>query len=252
MVELLKINLRTEHTVYKNAAGRRVPGVTTILGELAKPHLMPWYASTERDGILRLMGRDTWTARALIEKLPVRDNGKPLWFAEAARDSAADLGTISHARIHARLRRTELDPEGLPPDLYGKSDAPVSRFFGWFAGHDMVETEHVMVSERWQIGGTTDVLAYGPTGELELWDIKTGKPWHKGTPYKEHIAQVAAYAAMYEETAGRKVSNIRIARIGKTEGDSGDLYEVPWATRNAGVQLFEAALAAYMAKRLME
>src|SRR5438093_1588565 len=38
----LTLDFTASHTVYKNAAGKRVPGVTTILGILNKPALLKW------------------------------------------------------------------------------------------------------------------------------------------------------------------------------------------------------------------
>ncbi len=38
------------HTTYKDAEGNRVPSVTTILGILAKPQLIPWAFNLGKEG----------------------------------------------------------------------------------------------------------------------------------------------------------------------------------------------------------
>lgn len=257
----MRLDLRAAHQTYRNKAGEKVPGVTTVCDVLAKPFLLPWYASQEYEGIMATMratgGSDIfdvhkdqlWSAASLDRVLPRNKDGKRTWFAVQKRDKAADLGTVAHARIHARLIGDELDKDGLG-DLWDKATPAVDRFFEWVDDRIPVIGEHQMVSEYWQVGGTLDHV-FLHEDKPELWDIKTGKPWYRGVPYDEQFAQVAAYAAMYEETTGRTVGDIYIARVGNTEGDKGDLYPLTWKQRQAGLRLFEAALAAFKAKRLL-
>ncbi len=108
----MKIDLAGEHTVYRAKDGERLPGVTTVLGVLAKPPLLKWYADQEREGIFSLMGDGNgWSAHLLRAKLPLYKNGKPKPFAEVKRDAAADTGTVTHARIEAWLKQTALASE---------------------------------------------------------------------------------------------------------------------------------------------
>ena len=86
---LFKLDLREPHRIYRNAAGRRVPGETTILGVINKPALAEW---ANQQG---LAGVDT----------------------EKTVRYAADLGTVTHARIEAFVRGMELDESNLEPSL---------------------------------------------------------------------------------------------------------------------------------------
>ena len=52
-----------------------MPGVTTVLAELNKPYLMNWYGTEEREGILRFMGKQAWTADGVIATLRARSAG---------------------------------------------------------------------------------------------------------------------------------------------------------------------------------
>lgn len=241
----MTLDLRAPHQKYYTKDGEQVSGVTTVLSELAKPALLGWYAQMEREGIQKAIGSGE-------NPFPVKANGKPLWYAEASRDKAADLGTIAHAHIEAWHQKKVLSPEGLDPVLYEKAKAPFERFKSWWeeSGLTLVHAELQMVSEVWRVGGTADQIARRPDGRLELWDTKTGKPWYNKRPYPDQIAQAAAYAGMYEELSGEPIDFLRSARVGKTEGDMGDLYEIGRAERNAGLRRWLAALEAHRSTKM--
>ena len=241
------LDLRAPHQVYKTKDGRRVPGVTTVLAELNKPYLMNWYGTEEREGILRFMGKQAWTADALRHALPKTREGKPLLFAVQKRDRAADVGTVAHAMVEAWHAGTTLSRHGIPDDVYAQAVEPAERFKGWWtdAGLTLLHAELQMVSETWGVGGTADQIGRDKQGRIVLWDTKTGKPWYEGRPYREQIAQAVAYALMYHECHGEVVEEISIARIGKTAGDKGDLYRLGKAEMMAGKSRWLAALDAH-------
>ena len=255
MSALLKLDLKAPHQVYRNKAGKKLPGVTTVLGDVyAKFPIIRWTGTEERAGILRFMGSDTWTAKDLDKALPLNDKGDPRLFSEVKRDRAADVGTVGHAHIQAFLAGTILDTDGVDPKLYAEGLVPLGRFEGWWMESELtlVQSEHQMASEAWQVGGTADVVARAPDGLLELWDVKTGKPWFSGYPYDEQFAQTAAYADMYQEVTGEAIARIRIARVGKTSGDPGQLYTVSSEQRTCGTLLFNSAVRAYYVKRQLK
>ena len=64
-----------QHTVYKNKDGKRLPGVTTILGVMNKPALVKWANNLGLQGI---------------------DSSKYV-------DTLAGVGTLTHAMIHHDL-----------------------------------------------------------------------------------------------------------------------------------------------------
>lgn len=245
--EPMVLDLRAPHQKYYTKDGEQVSGVTTVLGELAKPALLNWTGCEERAGILSFMGNASWNAANLSAALPKTSKGTPKLFADMKRDKAADLGTIAHAHIEAWHQGRALSPEGLDPVLYEKAKAPFERFKSWWndAGLTLVHAELQMVSEKWRVGGTADQIARRPDGKLELWDTKTGKPWYNGRPYPDQIAQAVAYAEMYEELTGEHIDFLRSARVGKTEGDEGDLYLLNDREREAGLERWLAALGAH-------
>jgi len=208
------VDMVRAHQVYKNSAGKRVPGVTTVLGILEKPGLLKWAWRMGQDG------KD-------IEKV---------------RDEAAAIGTVSHARVEAHLRGMEFDASGITLERMTQSGYAFDGFLSWWEreGYSVLATEMQLVSERWQVGGTLDILARDRDGALVLVDIKTSNGL-----YREHRLQVAAYAAMYEETNDERISRLVIVRIPKDE--SGVVEPVEVVNRADCEAAFAAVASAYRA-----
>lgn len=239
----MKLDLKAPHTVYKDAQGKRLTGVTTYLGVLAKPQLMGWYASMERDGVQRALKAG--------DPLPEK------WFAEAKRDRSADLGTVTHARCEAWLLKDELEREGIPADLYEQSQHGLDRFVEWWQGQalTLMHSERVMVYDdgRMAYGGTADILARDKAGRVVLIDLKTSKA-SRWWPYDEVYGQVAAYAeaAGNDPRTALDVERIIVARIGKEPGDELQAVELKDVQRQVGWRLFKAAYEAHEAKKELE
>jgi len=180
------VDMLKAHQRYHNAAGKRVAGVTTVLDMLAKHGLYKWYWQCGIDG------RDP----------------------EKVRDEAAAVGTVAHARVEAYLRGLEFDASGITLERMKQSGFAFAAFKEWWGRerYQLVASELQLVSEKWQVGGTLDILARRD-GELALVDIKTSNGL-----YREHRLQVAAYAALYEEThPGERVARLMLVRIPKEE-----------------------------------
>jgi len=240
----MKLDLKREHQIYKNRAGKRVPGVTTVLGVLSKPQLLRWYAQVERDALMN------------GEPVPSVDaKGERVYFAEVRRDKAASLGTITHARIEAWMIGDELDPDGLPADLYAQSIHGFDRFRQWFEAQGYTregsESEVQMVSESQQAGGTGDHWVKNRFGAFDYLDIKTSKAT-RGWPYPDTKAQCATYPMFYEEVHSRGTHRVQIVRVGTTPDDIIQPYLMTDDERLWGGKLFEAARSAYMALRELE
>jgi len=238
----MRLDLSRPHQVYKLKNGKRVPGVTTVLGVLSKPQLLRWYASVERDN--------------RTEPLPPpNDKGEPVYFAEVKRDKAASLGTITHARIEAWMIGDELDPEGLPPDLYAQSIHGFDRFREWFDAQgytrDGSESEVQVVSEEMQCGGTGDHWVRGKNSGWDYVDIKTSKAT-RSWPYPDTKSQCATYPRIYQEARNKATDRVWIVRVGTTPDDIIQPYLMSDDERLWGTKLFEAARSAYMALRELE
>jgi hypothetical protein len=257
----MRLDLQRPHQVYKLKNGKRVPGVTTILGVLSKPQLLRWYAAMEREGVLEVAheidrGNGIPTADAIEVCLPhPNEKGEPVYFAEVRRDKAASLGTITHARIEAWMTGEELDAEGLPPDLYAQSVHGFDRFRQWFEAEGYTregsESEVQVVSEELQCGGTGDHWVYGQHSGWDYLDIKTSKA-SRYWPYADTKGQCSTYPRIYHEARNKATDRVWIVRVGTTPDDIIQPYLMTDDERLWGKKLFEAARAAYTALRELE
>jgi len=175
------------HQIYKAVdTGKRLPSVTTVLGQLGKPYLIEWAWKLGLDGIDY----------------------------KAIRDNAGTVGTIAHYLILCHLK-------GITPDLtmysqidIDKSQTCLKKYLEWEKENKIepILVEHPMVSGIFGFGGTIDCLAK-LNGDLVLIDHKTSSGI-----YTEMFYQLAAYAQLLLEN-DYAIKNARILRIGKNEDE---------------------------------
>lgn len=182
-----------QHTVYKTSNGKRVPGVTTILGVLNKPALIPWANKLGLQGI---------------------DSSKYV-------DTMASIGTCAHYMVQCFF-------EDAKPDLSEFSQKEISlaencllSFYSWIKDQKITAavSEMKLVSEIHKYGGTCDIVC-NLNGVDTLIDIKTGKGI-----YDEHFFQLAGYKLLLEEN-GIDVKQIVILRIGRDETEGFEIRTV--------------------------
>jgi hypothetical protein len=199
------------HTIYKNAAGKRIPGVTTVLGVLDKPALKHWANRIGLQGI---------SMREYV-------------------DEKAGIGTLAHYLIQCHL-------EGVEPELdeYSKIEIDQAenaflKFLDWqkVIGFEPTFCEMQLVSEALQVGGTCD--AYGRiNGDQVLIDLKTSGSgiW----PEMKH--QASAYGAILMEN-GYQLDRIYIVRVGRDDAEGFETALVDrWQKR---LELFRHCRALY-------
>ncbi len=182
------------HQQYFTKDGILVPGVTTVLGVLAKPALVPWANKLGLQGI---------------------EVGKFV-------DSLADVGTLCHHIIECYLKKQVVDYSDYTPNQRVLAENAAKKFFDWEKKHDfnILRSELQLVSEKYFFGGTCDI--YCELDEKKtLIDIKTSKGC-----YPEHFTQCAAYRLLLREN-GYEVENVKILRIGREEAEGFDEKEVP-------------------------
>jgi hypothetical protein len=205
------------HTRYKTIDGEVVPGVTTVLGELAKPALIHWAWDLGTKGIdYRLY-----------------------------RDDKAEIGTLAHYLIMCHLKGETPDTSDYSKNQIDQAENCILSYFEWEKDHPFVGIliEQPLVSEVMRFGGTPDLLCV-MNGDRVLVDFKTGK-----AIYPDFFFQLAAYKALIQEK-GYVVDKARILRIGRDETESfedrqaGDL-ETEW-------DIFIHALSIYQAKKQLK
>jgi hypothetical protein len=193
------------HQRYRTKAGAIVPGVTTIIGLLNKPFLVPWAWK------LGMAGEDY----------------------RKVTDKAADIGTIAHYLVECHLRGIETDPAHMAE--FSKANLDVAeltfhKFKDWWEqqglktftctdmdGEKVVTAEVKLVSESLLYGGCIDGLAITPAKLRLLLDIKTSK-----AIYDEHKIQLSAYWHLWEENNPKlPIDQAYIIHLDKETGDIG-------------------------------
>ena len=153
---------------YKNAAGKRIPGVTTITGRF------------KDSGALI-----AWANRIGLEG---QEYGTVL-------EAAGDAGTCCHAMIEQDWHGTIFDRSKWDETVLKKADHAYLAYLEWKEQTKLtvVKPELSLVSERYQFGGTIDAVMV--SGRLNLGDYKTSNGI-----YSDMLIQVAGgYALLWEE-----------------------------------------------------
>lgn len=184
----MKSNKSKAHIRYKLADGAIVPGVTTVLGLLSKPALVPWANK------LGLQGID-------VKKYV---------------DDKADIGTLGHAMVTDTLIGKKTDLADYSKNQIDRAENCALSFWEWTKDHKIEEVyfvERPMVSEKNRFGGTLDIYAQ-VNGRREIIDLKTGSGI-----YKEALFQVAALKKLLEEN-GYPVDLCRVVNIPRAESET--------------------------------
>ena len=174
------------HQRYRTADGKIVPGVTTVLGILNKPALVPWANNLGLQGI---------SVKDYVDKL-------------------AKIGTLAHYFVECDLRGDEPDLDSYSPEEIRIAETCLLKYWDWKAENnpEPIMIEGQLVSEKFGFGGTIDLYCE-IDGVKWLVDLKTGK-----AIYPEQITQLSAYTALLKEN-GYKVDKVQILRIGRSEDE---------------------------------
>jgi hypothetical protein len=209
--------LSKAHTIYKLADGKRVPGVTTILGVLNKPALVLWANKLGLDGI---------------------DSSK-------YTDESARIGTLAHYLVQCHLTGETPDTSTYGAFEIDKAENALLSYYEWEKARNIepIENEMPLVSEQYKYGGTVDCYCK-IDGDIWLLDFKTGK-----AIYPEMLIQLAAYQQLLIEN-GFEVQKAKILRIGRDETEGFEErtitdFEPYW-------QIFEHCLAIYELQKVIK
>lgn len=206
---------------YRNAAGERLPSVTTVCKLLS---------IGGNEGLLY------WANQLGLE-------GKTL---EDGRATAADVGTYAHLGIEAQIKGQPWDIDAL--HLEEKQAALVRAcLMEWARWREQAKIEFLasevpLVSEAHQYGGTLDAVVRvgGKKGPRAILDLKTG-----GGIYAEHLMQVRAYGELWQEAKGEPIDEYHLIRVGKLDAS---WHHHSWRADSEAVELawelFRAALLA--------
>jgi hypothetical protein len=207
------------HIRYRIADKTIVPGITTVLGLMAKPALVPWANKLGLAGI---------------------DVSKYV-------DDKADIGTLAHAMVTDKLIGKETDTSDYSKNQIDLAENCALSFWSWEREHPIEEVyfvERPMVSEAHRFGGTLDIYAK-TGGRREIIDLKTGRGI-----YDEAVWQVATLKVLLEEN-GFPVDGTRIINIPRAESEAFMEKVVTEKENEVGWEIFKHLLAVYQLKKEM-
>lgn len=191
---------------YKTSDGKRVPGVTTIIGRFK-----------ESGGLIH------WAWDLGMQGLDYRTE----------RDAAAGAGTLAHAMIEADINGKDFEfPADTDEKTQERAQAGFDAYKTWAAQSklEILETEIHLVSDEYRFGGTPDAIGY-VNGSLCVLDWKTSNAL-----YADNLIQAVAYKHIWEENRPSHLDidgGIHICRFAKEYADfehrhfAADLDE-PW------------------------
>lgn len=201
---------------YRNQAGQRVPGVTTVIANLGwnREKLMYWAWEQGADG-------------------------------KAFRESsakAADAGTLAHAMIEAELKKKPAPMTGdIDQDIVDKAETAYLAWRQWaeLVNFQLVASELSLVSEEHGFGGTLDIAAVH--GTMSIIDLKTSRGI-----YPDAWIQVSAYGRLYNEHyPANPIQAYYILRIDKESGGFDHAYR---PELNAAWEAFKCLLTLHQLK----
>ena len=199
--------------------GRRrpVPGVTSILGVLARPALVNWAASQAAEYVA-----ENLRPGVPLDEVEIRELADGARMAHRrAQKRAATVGSVVHEWIE-RYARGRIGGRRLRVALPENAQARrgVEAFLDWVDAHkvDFLESERRVYSREHGYAGTADLVAV-VDGDLVLIDVKTSKGI-----YPEYELQLAAYWRAIEEEWATLPDEppafnwAAILRVGKDDG----------------------------------
>ena len=207
--------------------GKRMTGVTTVLGVIAKPMLIGWASKMACEYVKENL-KDI---NDLDEVLALAVNAHT-----KKKEKAGQAGTDTHAQVEVYVKGCIATNEGNPVNAIKVETPALNSFIQWAIENKVkfLESEKVMYSEKWFVGGTCD-LVFEQDGKRYVGDVKTMKKMWDRVPY----FQCAAYMEMLRENDKQKYDGSCIINIPKETNQVETFYSYD---HESDLKAFEAAL----------
>jgi hypothetical protein len=207
---------------YKNAAGERVPGNTTVISSnlgWSKQALMYWAWAQGKDG------KDF----------------------RQSRDEAADAGTLGHALIEADIKDRALpDLSKYPKEISDKAEAAFLNYLEWKRQTHFtpITMEVPLISEILQAGTTIDVIGW-VANKRSIVECKTSN-----SVYEDFLIQVAMQKFAWDEThPDEPIEALHLLKVGKEEATFTHHY---WHALPDGLEAFKHLRALHDLKKKLK
>lgn len=175
--------------------GKPLTGVTTVLGILNKPALLPWASKMAVEYIYEhsRINPELESERHVMES--VLEEAKTAYAKK--RDKAGEMGTDIHAKLETCIKYAITKTEGvIVEQAFNSEEAEIpqiAEFLKWAKGKKFLASEIHLFSKPMFVGGICDIV-YEENGKKYLADIKTGSGI-----YAEMFWQMGGYHLMIEE-----------------------------------------------------
>jgi len=228
MADPLVLN-KSRRDRYKNKAGIAIPSVTGVLGNLG------WNKNA----------LNYWANSIGLQGIPIREY-----------KSEADCGTIAHYFCECFIKQNRPDLTKLPQetteqkakleDIVPRAQNAFMGFLDWQARvqPNYIQSELKLISERYQYGGTLDIIARVGSG-LTLIDLKSSKG-----VYADFIIQLAAYLNAAREN-GYNIESVMLLQLGKEDGTFMP-HPIQPEQLNMGFDVFQHLLPIARARKVLD
>ena len=222
-----------EGRFYRTHSGIHLPSVTTILGVINKPALVPWAARVEKEAALAAFSKIVDENLELDMPMPSGDMLKQQVIAQmgkakahtAALAAAANIGTEVHNLIDWHFRKEVGKPcsDTAPTLTSDEALRSFERFEEWRLNTKLkvIDTERKIVSLLGRYAGTLDTLIE-IDGKRYVIDFKTGK-----RVYAEAFLQNCAYRLALGEQGIRTHGGFIILLPKQSDDEDFKVVEVP-------------------------
>ncbi len=197
--------------------GKRVPGVTTVLGRFKESGgLIHWSWNIAFDGLTEARHLLNWAVNGDGELRAESDAflARPLtdWDYRTKRDTAADAGTCAHDMMECHIKGRAFDSSHYPLEVVVRAQPAFEAFLQWAkqSKFEISETEVQLTSRKYLFGGTRDAILID--GKRSLGDWKTSN-----AIYPEYLLQLGAYGILDEEAGNTIEGGYHLLRFSKQE-----------------------------------
>lgn len=225
------------HTYRLN--GKRMTGVTTVLGVINKPALVPWAAKQAANYFNENHDPKTCSDPRVFQTLCNEANNAH----RRKRDDAAQKGTDVHAEIETLINNAIEHNDGYISKDISHENKQVNHWIKWSVKNNVkyVGAEQRVYSKKLFVAGTYDFKCE-IDGKLYIGDIKTTSGIYDRTPF----AQCAAYQRFEEEMTGKDGVKGRVVVNLKKDGRFNEEKDVHWSwDYHTDLELFQSALSIY-------
>lgn len=219
--------------------GKPATGVTTVIGVLAKPNLIPWAAKMVVEYIEENAPRNELYGDLLFYEVSTDLLAEAKSAHTKKKEAAAEYGTDTHSAVEIYIGHCIKEHDGKP---YKHIDDTLQKFIDWAMENVdyFLFSERRMYNEELFIAGTADFAYIGKDGKKYMADFKTSS----GIYGIDYFLQVAAYRMLAEGEGDEPYDGSTIVRLGK-DGS----FEVQQRYNNeTDKEAFLACLTLYRAK----